>query len=98
MLFIKNQSTKLILLISLSVLIFLCSCNNLKKNKSHQHISDASIEKGKRLAATYCQSCHLLPDPSLLDAKNREEGVLPSMGPRLGIFYFSGFIEYPSSI
>src|SRR5205814_3455319 len=30
------------------------------------------------------------------DTKNWENGVLPAMGPRLGIFYY-GFKEYPSS-
>ena len=48
------------------------------------------------LANKYCQSCHLLPDPSLLDTKSWEKGVLPNMGPRLGIFYYD-FEKYPSS-
>jgi hypothetical protein len=77
------------------LLFFLFSCNELKKNKSHQDIPDESIEKGKVLTARYCQSCHLLPDPSLLDSKTWENGVLPSMGPRLGIFSY-GFKQYPS--
>jgi len=47
------------------------------------------------LAIKYCQSCHLLPDPSLLDTKSWEKGVLPNMGPRLGIFQY-GFETYPS--
>lgn len=73
------------------------SCNGFKKNKSHQNVSDQSIERGKELAAKYCGNCHLLPDPSLLDAKNWQLGVLPAMGPRLGIFFYD-FKEYPSSI
>ena len=36
----------------------------------------------------------MLPDPSLLDTKNWEKGVLPQMGPRLGIFNF-GSKNYP---
>ncbi|MEO5893445.1 MAG: VCBS repeat-containing protein [Ferruginibacter sp.] len=80
----------------LLAMIFLSSCGGLKKNKSHQQVADASIEKGRVLAATYCQSCHLLPDPSLLDTKSWEEGVLPVMGPRLGILSY-GFKMYPSS-
>ena len=47
------------------------------------------------MAIKYCQSCHLLPDPSLLDTKSWEKGVLPSMGPRLGIFQYD-FEIYPS--
>jgi hypothetical protein len=47
------------------------------------------------LAVKYCQSCHLLPDPSLLDKSSWKNGVLPNMGPRLGIFQY--FETYPSS-
>ena len=72
------------------------SCNNFKKNKSHRNIPDSSIANGKILATKYCQSCHMLPDPCLLDAKNWETGVLPGMGPRLGIFRF-GKTVYPNS-
>jgi hypothetical protein len=85
----------LFLFILIICLLFF-SCNNFKKNRSHKNVPDSSIKKGKVLAAAYCQSCHLLPDPSLLDSKNWENGVLPAMGPRLGIFNF-GFQEYPSS-
>lgn len=76
---------------------FFVSCHDaFQKNQSHQHIPDENIRKGKVLAANYCQSCHMLPDPSLLDATNWENGVLPEMGPRLGIFNH-GFKEYPTS-
>ncbi len=73
-----------------------CSCTHYEKNASHRNVPDENIKKGKQLAADYCQSCHLLPDPSLLDAKHWETGVLPGMGPRLGIFDY-GFIHYPNS-
>lgn len=76
---------------------FIFSCSGFKKNKTHQNVSNESIERGKELASIYCGTCHLLPDPSLLDAKNWENGVLPAMGPRLGIFFY-GFKEYPSSV
>src|SRR4029078_3722007 len=72
------------------------SYKEIKKNSTHKDIPSSDIEKGKVLAATYCQSCHMLPDPSLLDAKNWENGVLPAMGPRFGIFNH-GFKEYPSN-
>jgi hypothetical protein len=55
----------------------------------------SSIRKGEELAIKYCQSCHALPDPGLLDAKSWERGVLPNMGPRLGIFQYN-FKNYPS--
>lgn len=76
--------------------LFFISCKNYQKNKSHQQTSNESIEAGKKLAIQYCGSCHQLPDPSLLDSKSWENGVLPEMGPRLGIFYY-GFKEYPSN-
>jgi hypothetical protein len=76
-------------------LLLLGSCNHYKKNARHGTVPDSNIERGQMLAATYCQSCHLLPDPSLLDANSWEAGVLPAMGPRLGIFNF-GFQKYPS--
>lgn len=76
--------------------VFLFSCNQFTKNKSHQQVSGAAIAKGKVLAEAHCQSCHLLPSPALLDAKTWQTGVLPAMGPRLGIFDF-GYNHYPSS-
>lgn len=77
------------------LMMLLPACKTDYRNKSHANVPAASIEKGKDLAVKYCQSCHLLPDPSLLDAKSWEKGVLPNMGPRLGIFSF-GFEIYPS--
>lgn len=82
------------LVLSITVL-GLSSCESYQKNSTHQNVSDESIKAGKQLAAVYCQSCHLLPDPSMLDAKSWEKGVLPRMGPMLGIFQ-NGFEEYPS--
>ena len=38
----------------------------------------------------------MLPDPSLLDSKTWEKGVLPNMGPRLGIFQYGSQI-YPAN-
>jgi hypothetical protein len=40
---------------------------------------------GQQLAQTYCQACHLFPEPALLDKKTWENGVLPNMALRLGI-------------
>lgn len=88
MILLKNISKKCFYIFLLGAIIISVSCNQLKKNNSHKNIADASIEKGRALAITYCQSCHLLPDPSLLDSKTWEDGVLPAMGPRLGIFSY----------
>ncbi|WP_431214810.1 hypothetical protein ACQ86N_08670 [Puia sp. P3] len=80
----------------LSLFVLFVSCNRLPRNKSHAGVPEESVLEGRRLAAVYCQSCHELPDPALLNAKSWEKGVLPQMGPRLGIFY-NGFDRYPSS-
>ena len=96
MLSIKRFSAYLILLALLQICVaVLNSCNEQYRNKSHENISVASIERGKELAAKYCQSCHSLPDPASLDATTWEKGVLPVMGPQLGVFEHN-FQHYPS--
>jgi hypothetical protein len=72
----------------------LSSCNNNQTPNSGSG-NDSSVQRGKALAAVYCQSCHLLPDPSLLDKNSWAEGVLPAMGPHLGIFAY-GTKLYPA--
>jgi len=88
-------------LITLSfVTIILFSCNNQPdyfKNQSHANVPDESITKGQALAVQYCQSCHALPDPSLLSSQIWQKGVLPAMGPRLGIFEYQ-FQRYINSL
>jgi hypothetical protein len=74
---------------------FIISCSNIQRNKSHNHVPVESITKGKALAITYCQSCHVLPDPSWVDARTWQNGILPNMGPRLGIFHYNQK-TYPS--
>lgn len=75
-------------------MLLIYSCKNYQRNDSHRDVSLVSIRKGEGLAQKYCQSCHLLPDPSLLDSKSWERGILPAMGPRLGIFNYGTQI-YP---
>ncbi len=71
--------------------VILVSCDRrVAKNASGEPIYAASLEEGRRLAVSYCQSCHQLPDPALLDKRTWENGVLPNMGPRVGIFNFKG--------
>ncbi|MEO5682298.1 MAG: VCBS repeat-containing protein [Chitinophagaceae bacterium] len=91
----KKSSRFILDLIICTASMSFFSCKEIKKNKSHQDTSDESIEKGKLLASTYCQSCHLLPDPAQLNAAAWEDGVLPAMGPHFGIFAY-GFKQYPS--
>jgi hypothetical protein len=70
------------------------SCRSPAKNRTHRAVSDSSIAAGKTLAGIHCQRCHMLPDPSLLDARTWQNSVLPAMGPRLGIFNY-GLETYP---
>lgn len=44
-----------------------------------------SIRSGRPLALRYCGSCHLFPEPELLDKKTWVMGVLPNMAMRLGL-------------
>lgn len=86
----------------LTLMILMSSCllvsckSGLPRNKTYAAIPEASVVEGKRLATIHCQGCHELPDPSLLDVNSWENGVLPNMGPRLGIFKHN-FKYYPSS-
>lgn len=41
--------------------------------------------EGEKLARTYCSACHIFPEPQLLDKRTWQEGVLPQMGPRVGV-------------
>ncbi|MEO5978340.1 MAG: FG-GAP-like repeat-containing protein [Chryseolinea sp.] len=70
--------------------LFLVGCQSRSRNEAYAQVSVSSIEAGKELAAKHCQSCHQLPDPSLLDATTWETGALPAMGPLLGIFNYKG--------
>lgn len=44
-----------------------------------------SGKSGEELARTHCGSCHLFPEPKLLDRNIWMNGVLPEMGLRMGI-------------
>jgi hypothetical protein len=90
------KSDSCLSILTLSFLVFLMSCGHDPRNRAHAQVPMASIRQGERLAQAYCGSCHLTPDPSLLDSRSWEKGVLPEMGPRLGIFAF-GFQLYPNS-
>jgi mono/diheme cytochrome c family protein len=49
--------------------------------------AEDDIIAGQKLAATYCQSCHQLPHPSLLDKTTWRNSVVPVMGLYLGLNY-----------
>jgi hypothetical protein len=90
------KSKKIIFTLAVcTFLLSFCNSKSYHRNKLFDAVSTRSIEKGEALAQKHCQSCHMLPDPSLLDAKSWDEGVLPNMGPLLGIFRHQ-FQQYPS--
>jgi len=68
-----------------SVIVYIFS---IKKADSTDFVSN--IKEGKELAAQYCQSCHMLPDPSLLTKEMWGQRVMLHMGPFLGITSFNG--------
>ncbi|WP_336514727.1 VCBS repeat-containing protein [Pollutibacter soli] len=77
----------------LVVFLVVAGCNNNSSGpETPRTPADA---KGKEVVAAYCQSCHLLPDPAMIDKQHWQTGVLPQMGPRLGLFSFQDH-EYPS--
>src|SRR4029077_17021836 len=78
-----------------SILFFVVAFFNSCHHAGSSGLSDDAM-KGKELAGKYCQSCHLLPEPFLADKKTWLNGILPNMGPRLGIFNFNDK-QYPSS-
>lgn len=54
---------------------------------SSVYCSYNSQTEEEKIARSYCSSCHLFPEPSLLDKKTWVKGVLPKMAPYLGIGY-----------
>ncbi|WP_435353645.1 FG-GAP repeat domain-containing protein [Emticicia sp. SJ17W-69] len=50
--------------------------------------------EGEKLAQTYCGSCHLFPEPSLLDKATWKNNILPIMAGQLGLQFVNGEV-YP---
>ena len=47
--------------------------------------TESEFSKGERLAKIYCASCHLFPEPALLDKKSWAKSVMPEMAFRMGL-------------
>jgi mono/diheme cytochrome c family protein len=56
-------------------LLFIISC---------QQNQETSPQSGEELAKVHCASCHLFPDPELLDKSTWQNKVLPEMALQLG--------------
>ncbi|MCC8425463.1 VCBS repeat-containing protein [Mucilaginibacter sp. UR6-11] len=83
-------SYKMVVIILLALMVtILIQCNSEPGKPailtSPVTFTEADVTKGKILAAGYCQSCHKLPDPALLDKETWRSHVLPVMGLYLGI-------------
>ncbi|SDL98718.1 Repeat domain-containing protein [Catalinimonas alkaloidigena] len=61
-------------------LLLLITCQSRRKP------TDEVMLSGQQLAERYCQGCHPLPSPDLLDKATWRASVLPQMGYRLGIY------------
>lgn len=62
---------RLIVCIPFIGLLFTLGCNKLSE--------------GEKLAQTYCASCHLFPEPSLLDKTTWKNNILPIMAQQMGL-------------
>ena len=73
------------------------SCNNRSSTQEALAVESVGLQEsmlpdsaealhlsGKALAQAYCNGCHALPDPGLLDKSTWKKNVLPQMGLRLG--------------
>lgn len=77
---------KIFLLILLSQYWLFLSCTP-SDDKKYSDLEKGNLNlSGKQLSLKYCQSCHLYPDPSVLDKDTWERSVLPLMGRLFGIY------------
>jgi len=73
-----------VIILVVSCCIQLVSCNN-----NNGSFKDKNVQEGFQLAQKYCISCHLLPEPHLLNKTTWAEHVLPKMGGLLGFRRFA---------
>jgi hypothetical protein len=67
-------------------LFFSCGTSHDKADTIQGLDQQEAIMSGELLSKKYCQSCHLYPEPSILDRDTWDRSVLPLMGRRLGIY------------
>lgn len=84
-----NKAIAIALLGLMCVTLVQCnsSTNDSSSSNASVRYSANDVSKGQAMAANYCQRCHQLPDPSLLDKKTWHKDVLPVMGLYLGAKY-----------
>ena len=73
------------LLLLISILLAGCERN----------VGDNTLAQSKALAKLRCSSCHMFPEPSLLDKKTWREGIMPAMAEHFGIEVLQGNVYLP---
>ena len=77
-------------------LVFVFGCNPISERKQpplsleQLAVSDLNLN-GERLAEAYCGSCHLKPEPDVLDRITWETKILPDMRKRMGLYLEEDF-------
>ena len=79
----KGLEISLWMITLLIVILVLVAWLMISKNRRQENVTVAT--HGDALASQYCGSCHLFPEPQLLDKKTWRDGVLPNMAMRLGM-------------
>jgi hypothetical protein len=89
----KNKVSVIIGCIMLGACIYIIA-DTFKNSAQMDVIAKKEVLAGGLLAKQYCRSCHMLPEPSLLSKAMWAKGVLPRMGPFLGIVFYHGKSYY----
>ncbi|OAQ40307.1 hypothetical protein A5893_04965 [Pedobacter psychrophilus] len=88
---LKEKKSKNLLIVAILAIANICLIFYFVfSNKKPKDQLTTNIKEGEVLAAQYCQSCHKLPNPSLLSKQIWIEGAMPTMGPFFGINSFKG--------
>ncbi|WP_080238762.1 FG-GAP repeat domain-containing protein [Spirosoma rigui] len=66
-------------------LITACQSTSSQQADTAPTLPTATQLSGQALSQRYCGSCHLYPEPALLDKKTWQKGVLPQMALRMGL-------------
>ncbi|MEB2774514.1 VCBS repeat-containing protein [Algoriphagus sp. D3-2-R+10] len=82
---------KLRSLIVIFVAVILDSCSPISERKqpppSLELLASMDLNlSGEQLANAYCASCHVKPEPEILDKNTWQEKVLPDMRKRMGLY------------
>lgn len=84
--------------------LFVAACNkNSQQNKESEQQAENPVKSrqtiwpaerkdlsGEQLAKMYCSTCHQFPEPGMLTKETWQIGVMPAMGPRMGIYTVDG--------